>query len=172
MKKWSMVSLLSLIAISATLGNVLFAVTSAAASVMLHFVSAFLISVVIFKSYADPAQRNKWDAVDNNISEAQRILREKPYGIFKYASRKTVFGYEAAPATSITQIVEEPLVWFFCIALYAAVFFTPTYFEFDIADKQKIMKLTLFTLIQLMLLTTAIFGVITTVSRKFRGDKK
>lgn len=141
-------------------------------STLVHIFCSFLLAAISLKSSIDPEQRSTWEAGRRNIKEAQRLLQEKPYGIFKYASRKAVFGHDDPITYSVDGILEEPLIWVFCIAVYAAIFFTPAYFEYDKNDMPKVIRLALYNLGQMILLTAAIFGILTVVRNKIRGDKK
>lgn len=172
MNKRVMNSLTALIFCGAVAGNVLIVANNLSiGSVWVHILCAASMAIIAFKDYSDPKNFNKWDVGRKNIQEAQRLLREKPYGVFRYATRKMVFGHEAPPNYSFDGILEEPLVWFFCLALYAALFYTPAYFDFDINDMRMVIELTFYSVIQLVLLTATIFGLLNVATRKFRGDK-
>lgn len=162
-----------LIFLGAVLGNVLLVANNLSNGIVwLHILSALLLAVIAFKDSKDVAQNQKWEMGRKNIKEAQRLLQEKPYGIFRYVSRKTVFGHEGLPTYSTDGILEEPFVWLLCISLYAAVFFSSAYLEFDPTNVKQVLELAFYSMCQLGLLAAAFFGILTVVVQKFRGAKK
>lgn len=159
--------------LGAVLGNVLLMANNLSNGIVwLHILSALLLAVIAFKTSKDVGEIQKWEAGRKNIKEAQRLLQEKPYGIFKYVSRKTVFGHEGLPTYSTDGVLEEPFVWLLCMALYAAVFFSSAYLEFDPTNVKKVLKLAFYSMFQMVLLAAAFFGILTVVTRKFKGAKK
>lgn len=135
-------------------------------SALLLAVSSLAISLINLKSYLDPAQQNVWNAANESAREAQRMIQEKPFGIFKYASWKQVYGYDDIPAGSIQEVIKTPLIWLLCITLYAMFFFTPAYFEFSFDDPRKVLKLIFFSFLQTLFLSTAFLGMLLTINRK------
>lgn len=170
--KGSTFLLLLVLVFSTSLNLFLTSIGSLVASAILLFVTSIIVSLVFLKRFLAPAQSEIWDAANKNAVEAQQLIQQKAFGVFRFFSWKQVYGYDDIPATSIQEILETPLIWLLCIALSLMFFFTPTYLEFSFDNPRGVMKLLLFSLLQIIFLGAAFFGMLLTINRKFRGDKE
>lgn len=137
----------------------------------LHVLAACLLGFAMARDFFGGKQQKKWNDVQENVREAQRLLRQKPYGIFKYVSRKTVFGIEGAlPISSTDDVLEEPMVWFFCVALYGATFLAPAYQEIDVEGASRTVELALLNAMQIVLLSVTVFGIARRIIRLKKKD--
>lgn len=169
----SKVFLTSLILIISTMANLYLTSNSLLnLSALLLAISSLVIALTNFSTYLDPTQKSKWDAANNNAREAQRMIQERSFGIFKYASWKQVYGHDDIPTNSIREMIEAPLIWILCIILYAMFFLTPAYLDFSFNNLKGIMKLILFSFMQILFLSAAFSGMLLVINRKLRGDQK
>src|SRR5439155_1498685 len=70
---------------------------------------------------------------------------------------------------SFGSALEEPLNWIVCIFIFWIFFTSETYTKFDFNDPEKLMLLTLMSLLQLMSLSAAILGMATVLYKKIKG---
>lgn len=134
-------------------------------------VCSITISFLGYKNYKK-TDDIKLKELDQNIKEAQKIISENAYGVFRYGKSFNLNINTPPLGFSLREIIVEPFIWILSISLMAAFFFSSAYLAFDVESIKSILKLSLVTFLQILFLSFAITGIYISILKKVKGQNK
>lgn len=129
-------------------------------------------SFLFINIYRLKANSPELKQIQSNTKEAQEMIYEIQNKLFNYRISPNLLPKPERQKFSSIEVLEEPFNWILCIALFASLFMTATYQDFDINDVQKVIKFSVFTLMQIALMSAAISGMTIVIYRKIKGVNK
>jgi hypothetical protein len=110
--------------------------------------------------------------LSKNVHEAQKLIAEKSYGIFRYVERKQAVGDGSPHGVEdfrMTDLISTPIVWVLCLLVALMLYINPIYLDFDNGDFSQKAKLVLSGFLQLMFFAVSFGGM--AISIKNRSAK-
>lgn len=136
-------------------------------SIYLLSISSFVVAYIVANIFRFKELAVKYKQLQANVNEAQKIIHQSGFGIFKYGKISNINNLNF----SLIEIVIEPLAWCLCIALFFCFFLTPPYLDFDDASLRKVIEFIFMTLLQVGMLSFAILGIGIVVNKKLRNKE-
>ena len=110
--------------------------------------------------------------LQKNVNEAQKIIHEKGYGIFRYIGKEKVTGiYNNSNQISVAELAELPLTWILCFLLAVIPYFTPVYFGIDTNNFPAMAKLFFLAIFQFFMFHVFFSGLFSSISKLFMGER-
>ena len=111
--------------------------------------------------------------LQENLNEAQKIIRQKSYGIFRYIGREKSIGIDNSSHISLYELAESPLIWVLCFFLAVIPYFTPAaYLGIDENNFYAMLKLFLLSIFQFLMFNVFFSGLFLSISKLFKGEAK
>ncbi|MCK9284542.1 MAG: hypothetical protein M0P39_09700 [Rhodocyclaceae bacterium] len=135
-------------------------------------ISAMVYAVFLTKKINAGIENHssEFSEVQDNVREAQRIIHQKSYGIFRYIARGDLVGTDQIARLNLTEIIESPIIWIFCFLVAVILYLNPIYLELD--TPQSLLKLFLLSGLQFILFSVSFSGVFLSLAKLSKGKNK